>query len=350
MPSGAARRVWEQRLKIKNSKEFDWLLLSRAALNPIGNIRLSGAREFLEYKELHEGFSLEEIVNKNEEFIEFAQARGVPVSGTTGAGGDAPKFLLSKSKNGSWHPSGCLSDHDVDSEWIIKFLRGRQKMDHLILETEPHLYRLAESLGLKTGYDPIGYSNAVLIPRFDVARHEQGLERYGLESLASMMGISRFGVDLANEDAMLAIAQYSTRPVDDLVEFVLRDAFNAWIGNVDNHGRNTSFIKNTEGEIVISPIYDTAAMVFDPQLIGRSMRWEKTLPNPHLSTLPNYRELWGKWSAKHPNANYESVWMTKSTHFVRQLRGLDLGQFDAHPPLKQHLINGLDSIEKALCH
>ena len=103
MPSGAARRVWEKRLDIKNTKEFDWLLLSKGALNPIGNIRLSGAKDHLLYNEPHEGFSLEEIVNKNEGFIEFAQERGMPVSGTTGAAGDAPKFLLTKSKTGKWH-------------------------------------------------------------------------------------------------------------------------------------------------------------------------------------------------------------------------------------------------------
>lgn len=93
----------------------------------------------------HAGFHFSQIIENEEGFIDYALGRGAPVSGTTGVAGDAPKFTLSKSKNGKWFPGGSLSNEWIESEWIIKFLRGRTRADHVILESEAMLYGLAET-------------------------------------------------------------------------------------------------------------------------------------------------------------------------------------------------------------
>ncbi|MBF0199639.1 MAG: type II toxin-antitoxin system HipA family toxin [Planctomycetes bacterium] len=294
MPSGAARRILEKKLKIKNSKIFDWKLLNAGGSNPIGNIRVKPTQHTLSQNNKHEGFDLAQVLDKQEGFIEYALSCGAPVSGTTGVAGDAPKFTLSKSFNGKWHPGGSISSSLVESEWIIKFLRGRTKADHVILESEAELYRLAEDLGLRGGYRPTYQDNALLIPRFDCIKIKGNTHRLGVESLYSAMGVYEFGVSASQENALRTIHAHSSSPMQDLSEFIQRDIFNYLISNTDNHGRNTSFIKYEDGRIELSPIYDCAPMKLDPQMITRSITWDDIKRNSKISTLPDYGELW-RW-------------------------------------------------------
>jgi serine/threonine-protein kinase HipA len=320
MPSGAARRVWEHRLGIPNSKQHDWMLLNQGACNPIGNMRIPSLATDEQPDAHPRGFSLDEILIKNEDFLEYAFQRGAPVSGTTGAAGDAPKFMLTQSKNGNWHPAGGLRESEVKSEWIIKFLRGRTKNDHMILESEPCLYSMAVALGLRGGYEPTYHPHAVLIPRFDVCTTQTGLERKGVESLYSAMGISEFGVPASHEDALRTIGKYTEEPEAEVMEYLLRDVFNYLIGNVDNHGRNTSFIKHKNGKVQLSPIYDTTAMTFDPQLLARTMRWEEVPPNSHTSYLPNYDDVTELCSSFGVNL---TSFTQRSQHFIEALSHFD---------------------------
>ena len=45
------------------------------------------------------------------------------------------------------------------------------------------------------------------------------------------------------------------------------------LGNTDNHARNTAVLKQLDGRIELSPLYDFAPMVLDPQGIARVSRW-----------------------------------------------------------------------------
>ncbi len=45
------------------------------------------------------------------------------------------------------------------------------------------------------------------------------------------------------------------------------------MGNTDNHGRNTSVLKQADGRIALSPLYDFAPMFLDRSGIARVSRW-----------------------------------------------------------------------------
>jgi serine/threonine-protein kinase HipA len=297
MPSGAARRTLESKLKLRNAKEFDWQLLTVGACNPIGNVRVQPANIDLETNDKHEGFQLSQILDKEESFIDYALECGSPISGTTGVAGDAPKFTLAKSVNGNWYPGGSISNSLIESEWIIKFLRGRTQADHIILESEAGLYRIAEKLGLRGGFKPTYHDHALLIPRFDSIKKDSHIQRIGVESLYSAMGVYEFGVSVLHESVLRTIHDYVSNPLEEIKEYILRDIYNYLISNTDNHGRNTSFIKHPNGCIELAPIYDCAPMKLDPQMITRSITWGEVNHNKFCHGLPEYSHLW-QWLNK----------------------------------------------------
>ncbi|GGB77221.1 HipA domain-containing protein [Shewanella inventionis] len=57
-----------------------------------------------------------------------------------------------------------------------------------------------------------------------------------------------------------------------VIEWVRRDLLNIAFGNSDNHGRNTSFIKQNN-HVSLAPIYDFAPMKADPEMISRTFIW-----------------------------------------------------------------------------
>lgn len=60
--------------------------------NPPGNLRIAGAAE--EAVVDHPGFERQEIIEKNVDFIEYAEANGALVAGASDVQGQSPKFLL----------------------------------------------------------------------------------------------------------------------------------------------------------------------------------------------------------------------------------------------------------------
>jgi serine/threonine-protein kinase HipA len=94
-----------------------------------------------------------------------------------------------------------------------------------------------------------------------------------MESLYSLAGVSDFGVSLDKEVLAASLVRFVTNPESELGEFVLRDVLDVALGNTDNHGRNTAVLKYEDGWIELSPVYDFAPMVLDPQGIARVCRW-----------------------------------------------------------------------------
>jgi serine/threonine-protein kinase HipA len=62
-------------------------------------------------------------------------------------------------------------------------------------------------------------------------------------------------------------------PVGEIIEFLRRDILNLAMRNTDNHTRNTSVQRLTDGTVQLTPIYDFAPMYLDRELIVRSCRW-----------------------------------------------------------------------------
>ena len=134
LPSGAGRRVWVKRLGLIDNEGADWQLLLNGAGNPPGNLRIREAcgRPLLD----HPGFTREEIINRHEDFIEYAEKNGALVAGATDVQGEAPKFLMNRDFRGKWHADGALPDSAVEKlpetmrqcgvdDFLIERLAGR---------------------------------------------------------------------------------------------------------------------------------------------------------------------------------------------------------------------------------
>lgn len=275
MPSGAARRFWETELGLPNAPSSDWAVLVSGGNNPPGNVRVQEAAALVAEPPPHAGFTREEVLDRAEGFIEYARQQGASIAGGSGAGGDAPKFLLREDRQGRWHADGALADADTARSWIVKFPRSARAADRLVLESEAAYYRVAERLGARTGGPLVWERDCLFIPRFDrPTRSDGGIARLGLESLCSLAGVSEFGVPIDKEVLARSVARFVTDPAGELRELLLRDVLDVALGNTDNHARNTAVLKHETGRVELSPLYDFAPMVLDPQGIARVCRWQ----------------------------------------------------------------------------
>lgn len=273
IPSGAARRYWERELGLPNRESSDWEILRRGAGNPPGNVRIAEAAEAISVTE-HEGFDRSDVITRAADFVEYARSAGAPVTGASGAAGDAPKFQLREDRKGRWHADGALPDDRTRALWIVKFPRSPRAADRLVLEAEAPFMRIAKRLGARVTTMPSWIDDCLFVPRFDRIVRGRKIERLGLESLCSLAGVTEFGAPIAKEALALALAKYASEPELELREFLLRDVLDVALGNTDNHARNTSVLKNENGRIALSPLYDFAPMVLDPQGIARVCRWK----------------------------------------------------------------------------
>ncbi len=275
LPSGAGRRALLNFLKqADRGPKSDWQLLIQGAGNPPGNLRIKQAAELLDHYQ-HPGFDKSEIIKRAEMFIEYARGHGAPVFGSTGAQGDAPKFLLTLDYNNHWHADGVLPDSQALNHFIVKFPRGHLDSDKAVLRNEAAYYRVAKIVGLRVHALPEYINNTLFIPRFDRKTEQKKVIRYGQESLCSLAGVADFGQAIPMEILCDAFMPHVTHPKQELKEFLLRDVMNVALGNTDNHARNTAVSKYTDGSIALSPLYDFAPMILDEQGIARVSRWSE---------------------------------------------------------------------------
>lgn len=275
LPTGAGRRVWARRLGLADSEDADWQLLLNGAGNPPGNLRVAEAA--IPPAGSHPGFTKEEVVEKNADFIEYAEARGAMVAGATDVAGDAPKFLLARDHKRRWHPDGALEDHDILDSWLVKFPRGKTEADRMVLRNESPYYEVARWFGIRTGKPLEFIDDALFIPRFDREAQNGKLVRHGLETLSSAAGIAEYGRRCDHADFCNAITAFSSDAKSELLEYLRREILNVALRNTDNHGRNSAFIKYADGKVMLSPLFDFAPMFLDPEGIARASRWSETL-------------------------------------------------------------------------
>lgn len=273
LPAGANRRFFLNELGIENRPSADWPLLLKGGGNPPGNIRIAQAAPPSQKAFSHEGFRYEEVLDRGEDFIEYARENNAPVAGSSGAQGEAPKFLLTQDRGGRWHSDGALPDDLAHRHWLVKFPRGKQQSDRDILRNEGAYHRVARKAGLRVGA-PVRHDVDVLfVPRFDRETVEAGVHRLGLESLASLSDVASFGAPVSMETLCGAISRFSSDPAADIQEFVFRDVLNVAMGNTDNHGRNSAVLKTLDGAVRLAPFFDFAPMFLDDQGIPRICRW-----------------------------------------------------------------------------
>ncbi|NOU28258.1 MAG: type II toxin-antitoxin system HipA family toxin [Polyangiaceae bacterium] len=286
MPSGAARRYWEARLGLPGTDGYgnDFALLVAGGGHAPGNVRVATAARATD-AERHPGFPRIDVLDRAAAFIEYARASGAPVSGSSGAGGDAPKFLLREDERGSLHAEGVLSDERTRHAWLVKFPRTPDPRDKLVLQAEAAYHRVARRFGVRVHGELVWEQDSLFCPRFDRIVRRGKVEYLGMESLCSLAGVADFGVPIPKEDQARSLAACVTEPAAELRELLLRDVLDVALGNTDNHPRNTAVIKRPNGSIALSPLYDFAPMFLDPRGIARTCRWRDGAAFPHWAAV-----------------------------------------------------------------
>ncbi|MCH2338469.1 type II toxin-antitoxin system HipA family toxin [Pseudomonas sp. NPDC047963] len=293
MPSGAARKSLERRFGHERPAGMDLnlFLLERCAPAPIGHLRVKESISHIEVGS-SVAFDRAEVVERTSAFLEYAYEQGAAIGGATGAGGEAPKLLMTEDARGDLNADATLADEQAHRHWLVKFARNQAgERDRDILRTEYHYYQAIRQLGLDTiPADGLMLEEAdkpsLWMPRFDRRVSNGKVERVALESVYSLCNNTRPGSHMQHEEVIARLAQLWTEAgqqaeTPDLVfEYVRRDLLNRILGNSDNHGRNTS-ITRSGGRLALAPIYDLAPMVLDPEGISRVTKWhEERLGEP----------------------------------------------------------------------
>ncbi len=288
-PAGAAKRFLIKRVGQSRPDDIsvDLFLLGRWTPAPVGNLRIKESVEALNARS-PVGFAREDVICRDNGFLEYAYEQGAAIGGATGAGGEAPKLLMAQSREGLLYPDAILDDAEVAQHWFIKFARnGATLNDQAILRSEFHYYKALQALGIETvAAEGLALEEAskpsLWMHRFDRNVTSAGVERLAVESIYSLVGVITPGsyMDhlevvqlLANQWA--AVGQADEIP-DLIADYLRRDLLNKILGNSDNHGRNTSIIR-ARASLRLAPIYDLAPMVMDAEGVTRTTKWPKAL-------------------------------------------------------------------------
>lgn len=287
LPSGYGRQQWLNHLELKDGALSDWPLLLRGTAFPPGNLRIAEAAAAkdlsckvpmpdgeLVLMDQHPGFTREEVLNRDEYFIEYAYQHGIYAAGGSDVQGVAPKLLMTQDFHGAWHAEGVLPDGQIKTHWLIKRPRGHTAVDRKVLRNEAAYMAVAREMGLHVYADLTWERDTLFVPRFDrIVNKDASIERLGMESLCSLAGIAEYGVPAAHDVLCLAIINYSSNVKQDLIEYIKRDILNVVMGNKDNHARNSAVIRREDGTVNLAPLFDFAPMYLDPEGIARVCRW-----------------------------------------------------------------------------
>lgn len=279
VPQGLGRKYLLQSLNKPDGDGMDIPLAQLGAFNPIGNLRLDTAvKYFDEWRETNaidttEGFTEEQIVNRQEEFVNHIWLHAMLTAGTTGVQGAAPKFLLTQNIDGRWFADSALPDSEAANHWLVKLPRGRAQADLDVLRIEAIYHAIAKECGIRAKGQCYAKNNMLFFERFDRKVVQNNTVRIHQESLTSVAGISGFPGGISLFRLADAVAKHATNPALEITEFIKRELLNRAMGNTDNHGRNTAMQITEEGLVQLTPQYDFAPMFMDPEMIPRSCRW-----------------------------------------------------------------------------
>lgn len=284
-PAGAAKRFLLRHIGREKPAGMgeDLFLLGRSTPAPIGNMRIRESAELLDLADPI-GFTRQDVIVRDQRFLEYAYEQGAAIGGATGAGGEAPKLLMTEDKNGHLYPDAVLADERACRHWFIKFARHQALADDQeILRAEYLYYRALKQLGIETVASEHmaleeGAKPSLWMERFDRQVTDQGVQRFAVESMYSLCGVTEPGSRMGHLEVIETLVGLwkmagQSKEVPDLIaDYLRRDLINKILGNADNHGRNTAIIR-TRDTVRLAPIYDLAPMVMDQEGVTRTTKW-----------------------------------------------------------------------------
>lgn len=253
----------------------DWKLLLVGAGNPIGNLRVKEAAEWLNVQPgTLRGFTDDEVAERGDEFTEYLAAHGLFVAGSSGVQGEWPKILLTRADDGLLYLDHTLPDERVQEHFIVKFGRGQDPQLASILRHEAPYMTIARHLGLRVHAPLALRQRALFIPRFDRVVQGDVVTRLAQESIATLTGLPGFEAVPSHDQVCEALIRYCTDPQAEVLEYIKRDVANLALLNKDNHARNTAVQRDFAGHIALTPLFDFAPMYLHPDGIARRIRWQ----------------------------------------------------------------------------
>lgn len=253
----------------------DWQLLLAGAGNPIGNLRVKEAADWVATQSGPlRGFTDDEVAERGDEFTEHLAAHGLFVAGSSGVQGEWPKILLTRAEDGLLYLDHALPDARAVEHFIVKFGRGQDPQLASILRHEAPYMDVARQLGLRVHAPLALRRRALFIPRFDRVSQDGVVTRLAQESIATLTGLPGFEAVPRHDQVCEALIRCCTDPQAEVLEYIKRDVANLALLNKDNHARNTAVQRDFCGRIKLTPIYDFAPMYLHPDGIARRIRWE----------------------------------------------------------------------------
>lgn len=279
IPQGSGRKFLLGELKLVDGPAADFPLVLAGAFNPIGRIRVKEAVEYFvthvqrhDARQIDRGFSLDEIAARGEDFHERMMIHSMLAAGTTGVQGAAPKYLLTRDRQGLWHADSALPDVEAESHFIVKRPRGNTSADKKVLKNEAAYMDVAAAMGIRTHGALRCVDDSLFIPRFDRQVESGKVIRLHQESAASLVGLIGFDIRPSQFELLNAIRSHVTDKTSETIEFLKRDVLNLAMRNTDNHARNTA-VQKIGDEVRLTPLFDFAPMYLDPEGIARAARW-----------------------------------------------------------------------------
>lgn len=276
LPQGFGREELLRRLALPETaaESADWQLLLAGASNPIGNLRIKEAADWLAKRSRNSrGYTDQEVAQRGTEFTEYLSSHGLFVAGSSGVQGEWPKLLLTRAHDGLLYLDHVLPDAEASEHYIVKFGRGNNARLSQILRHEAPYMAIAQKLQLRVHAELVLQERALFIPRFDRRVQDGGVMRLGQESIATLTGKTGFGPVPSHDEVCRQLVRTCTNPQTEVLEYLRRDVANLALGNKDNHARNTALQRDFTGGIALTPLYDFVPMYLHPDGIARRIRW-----------------------------------------------------------------------------
>jgi len=200
-------------------------------------------------------------------------------AGTLPPGDAFRKLLEGSSRAGGARPKALV--HDDESEWLAKFPSRSRDGIFDVVGLEATCLHLARQAGLVVPdmrLQSVGRRRVLLVRRFDVTQHGGRTHMISMRTLCR----ERPGVYVTSyTDLALVLRKYSASPAEDVAALFRHMAFNAAIGNVDDHLKNF-WMLNTPSGYRLAPAFDLVPDVAERREHTLSFQYEYGCPTREI--------------------------------------------------------------------
>ena len=190
------------------------------------------------------------------------------------------KLLEGSSRAGGARPKALV--HDDEGEWVAKFPSPTRDGSHDVVGLEAACLELARRAGLaapEARLQAVGRRRVLLVRRFDIAPQGGRIHMVSMRTLCK----ERPGIFATSYTELAQVLdKYSASPAEDVAMLFRHMAFNAAVGNVDDHLKNFWMLATPAG-YRLAPAFDLV-----PDIAGRN---EHTLAFQYSAACPTREQL-----------------------------------------------------------